>query len=508
MEIRCLRKGDNLRKSKNIFINGFFLTLSALFVRGLGIVFNIYISNKIGSEALGIFTLVMSVYSFFMTIANSGISLATTCILSEEIAQNRMSNVVKVMKKCIKSSALIGVISSFLIIVLANFISDVFLNNAVNSSPLYFISLGLPFIAVSSIFNGYFLSVRKAKKTAIVSILEFIVRISSTVLLLNALIDKGTEYICISLILGDAISEFFACAMLFVLYKADIHKFYAPIKYTDNFNQKICSICIPFAITSYIKSGLSTLKQILIPLRLEKFGLSSSLALSKYGVINGMVMPIIVFPNLIINSFSGLLVPEFTRYYAVKNFKMINYVSDKLFRLIFICSIFVASIFFFFSEEISLAIYNNIECSEFFKLLAPLVVLMYFDNIIDSILKGLEKQVAVMFCNIADLFLSVAFIYFLLPVFGIDGYIGVIFFSEILNFAISLIQLSRLVKIRFNFVYYISVPIIISFFSNFIVQFLINISSGNSILNLCLDIMLFAVLYFGSFFFVSRRRNI
>ena len=497
-----------MRKSKIIFVNGFFLTLSTLFVRGLGIVFNVYISNKIGSEALGIFTLVMSVYNFFITIANSGVSLATTCILSEEIAQSRMSNVLKVMKKCIKLSALIGTVASLLIIVLANFISNVFLNNVVNSLPLYFISLGLPFIAISSIINGYFLSIRKAKKTAIVSVLEFIVRISCTIFLLNALITKGTEYICIALILGDAISEVFACAMLYGLYKIDSKKYLSSIKYNENFNTKIRNICIPFAITSYIKSGLSTLKQILIPLRLEKYGLSASIALSKYGIINGMVMPIILFPNLIINSFSGLLVPEFTRYYAVNDFKMINYVSNKLFKLVFICSIFVASVFFFFSKELSLAIYNDIECSLFFKILSPLVVIMYFDNIIDSILKGLEKQIAVMFCNIADLFISIGFIYFFLPVLGVNGYIFVIFLSELLNFTISLIQLSRLVKVHFNYVYYIVTPLIVSFFSNFVVQYLFNINTGNSIINLCLDILFFAIFYFGALFFTSKRKNL
>ena len=54
-------------------------------MRFVGLAFNVYLSNKLGAETIGIFTLVMSVYLFFVTIATSGISMATTCIVSEEL---------------------------------------------------------------------------------------------------------------------------------------------------------------------------------------------------------------------------------------------------------------------------------------------------------------------------------------------------------------------------------------------------------------------------------------
>ena len=38
----------------------------------------LYISNKVGSETLGIFNIIMSIYLFFITLATSGIKIATT----------------------------------------------------------------------------------------------------------------------------------------------------------------------------------------------------------------------------------------------------------------------------------------------------------------------------------------------------------------------------------------------------------------------------------------------
>ncbi len=50
--------------------------------------FSVYVANKLGSEGSGIFELIMSIFTFATTFANSGISLAATRIVSEEIDGN------------------------------------------------------------------------------------------------------------------------------------------------------------------------------------------------------------------------------------------------------------------------------------------------------------------------------------------------------------------------------------------------------------------------------------
>lgn len=67
-------------------LNGILLTVTSFVMRAITMSFNVYISNKIGTEAVGIYQLIMSVYLFAITIANSGINLATTRIVSEQDA--------------------------------------------------------------------------------------------------------------------------------------------------------------------------------------------------------------------------------------------------------------------------------------------------------------------------------------------------------------------------------------------------------------------------------------
>ena len=71
---------------------------------------------------------------------------------------------------------------------------------------------------------------------------------------------------------------------------------------------------------------------------------------------------------------------------------------------------------------------------------------MYVDIVVDNILKGLDAQVNVLFINIIDIVVSILFILFFVPVFGIKGFIASVFVSEILNFALSLKRLLDLEK--------------------------------------------------------------
>ncbi len=412
-------------------------------MKSIGMVFNLYVSNKIGSEAVGIFSLVMSVYLFAITFATSGLSLACTCIVSEQFAKGNFLDGLKAVKSCLLFSLLLGLGSSLLVVLFSNVISQVWLKSKISCIPLYFISLGLPFISISSVINGYFSAVRKGYKSAFSQVFELLVKIIVSILLLNFYANRNVESICICLILADVISEVCSCCLLVVLYQIDKQRYSTRSISNITFKRKILKITFPVSVTSYIRSGLSTLKQFMIPSRLVLFGLPYSIALAEYGKINGMTMSALMFPNVFIMSFSNLLIPEFASLFAKQYKKRILDISQKVFLATSLFSIGIAIIFFFFSNEISLMVFQNLECAKYIKILSPLILFMYPDNILDSMLKGLNKQFGVMICNILDLILTIGVLYFLLPTLGLTGYLLAIIISEVFNFCISYFQLYR-----------------------------------------------------------------
>ena len=482
-----------LSRIKKFIFNGIIISFTAVLINTISMSFNIYVSNRIGTEAVGTFSLVMSVYMFAVTIASSGVNLATMKIISEKLANSPNCNLKHISKQCLKISLALGCLASILFISLAKTISVYWLHNKVSYFTIYFIAIALPFISMSACINGYFCAVRKMYKSASSQAIETIAKIIAIVFLLNIFIDKGLEYICLPLIIGDFISEVISFLYLYFLYTHDVNKL-SLSRFNVSCIKRFFSICAPVAITSYIKSGLSTLKQMLIPIKLEESGLSCSDALSKYGMVSGMAMPLFMFPSIFINAFSNLLVPEITYFYEKKDFSKINKTISIIFNIAFVFAFCVFGVFINFSHEITSVVYGNNEVAVFVKLLCPIVLFVYLDNIVDCILKGLNKQVGIMLCNILDLFVSISFICIFLPIKGILGYVYVIFISEILNFSISIFQLKKTTNFKFDCLNWFLKPACCLLGSTFIIQKLA-LTWNNLFSGLVMIILSFIIIY-------------
>ena len=235
---------------------------------------------------------------------------------------------------------------------------------------------------------------------------------------------------------------------LYYLYLRDKHSSLIESRYKDldSYNKRILRITVPVALTSYLRSGLSTAKQLIIPFSLQKSGMNSSNSLISYGIVNGMAMPIIMFPVSLIISFSSLLVPEFSRCYTQEKYSKIKIISIIILICTLVFAIIVAILIFIFADNLSLWIYHKAEIAKYLRILSPLVIIMYLDIVIDSILKGLDAQVDVMAVNIFDCIISIAFIYFFVPILGFSGYIISIFISEIIDFSLSGYKLLEILR--------------------------------------------------------------
>lgn len=483
-----------MRKVKIFLFNGILLTLTSLVMQTIGVSFNVYISNKIGSTAVGVYQLVMSVYMFTITLASSGMNLAITKVVAEECATGASCGIRKVVKKGLFFSFLFGVTTCIFLYLFSPFIAENWLHSQISGLPLKILAFSLPFLSMSSSINGYFSALRSVKKSAFTQVFEQVLKILFVSILINYFLPNGLEAACISLVLGSTVSEICSFILLFVLYLIDSRKF-AYVQNNKNYAKRILKVSTPIALTSYIRSGLSTFKQLIVPVQLEKSGVSCDYALSRYGMINGMVMPLIMFPCTFMSSFSMLLIPEFSYLHVEDNFNKINFILNKIFKICFIFSFLIMGVFWAFSDELSRLIYNEIEIVKFVKLLSPLIVFMYVDNIVDSILKGLDKQVSVMAINILDLFVSISFIMFLLPINGVFGYIIVLYISEILNGFCSLFKLIKTTHFKFDFSNWILKPLFCIIFLNILFKFLCPtvITSASEII-FC--ICIFSIFYF------------
>ncbi|MBQ8311439.1 MAG: polysaccharide biosynthesis C-terminal domain-containing protein [Clostridia bacterium] len=431
-----------------IFRNALLLATASLLMRTVGVSFQVYVSNRAGAEAMGLYSLLSGVYGFALTLATSGIHLGVTRLTVEAVGKDRPAHVPAVLRRATVYALFFGCLASILLFSTADVIGNHWLHDTRTIPSLRLLSITLPLISLSSAWGGYFTAVRRPYKNAAVQVCEQALKIGGTMYFLSALPLGDVEQTCCALVLGGVGAEVASFLLEFLLFRSD-RKRHFPTDVRGKggaVGKKLLGITLPIALTTYIRSGLVTLQHILIPAGLRSSGTSHAAALVAYGSIHSMAMPVILYPAALISAFSGLLVPELAEAEAKDSRRHITYMISRVWSLALLFSIGVAGILICFSAEIGEALYPATDAGKYIRILAPLVPIMYVDTATDAMMKGLGEQVYSMKINIADAAISVLLIWLLIPRYGIDGYIFAIYFSEVFNTVFSITHLLSISK--------------------------------------------------------------
>ena len=209
---------------------------------------------------------------------------------------------------------------------------------------------------------------------------------------------------------------------------------------------RMLKIALPLAVSAYARSALNTILHLLVPRGLRAAGYSADGALSGYGTIQGMVLPIILFPSCIMSAVAELIVPELTAAQVQQDGQTIRRTTRKLFSLSLMFSCAVGLFMFLFADKLGGAVYKSYDAGRYIRLLAPLVPVMYTDMTVDGCLKGLGQQVWSMGINILDSLLGLILVWLFLPRYALPAYIAMIYITETFNFLLSLQRLRSIVR--------------------------------------------------------------
>ena len=213
-------------------------------------------------------------------------------------------------------------------------------------------------------------------------------------------------------------------------------------------------------MSSAARSALNTGENLLIPRELQKFGLGYSAALSQYGLLQGMAMPMLYFPSSLLSSFASLLIPKIAKERELDHRRAVAHITGKAVRLALAFGTFFAGVFFCFGDAWGQAFYHSSAAGAYLRMLAPLVPLIYLDVVVDSLLKGMDEQFNSMKYNFADSFLRVALVLCLLRFFGMESYVCILFFSTIFNATLSLHRLLKVTRVRLSLLRHVALPLL------------------------------------------------
>ena len=441
-------------------LNALLLIAVNLFMRTVGVSFSVYLAGRAGGEVMGLHSLLGGVYGLAMTLGSGGIHLGTTRMVAdamgrychgEDFCEDTCHRAIRrVLKRCLLYSLICSVGAGLLLLTAAPFIGRVWLGDERTVLSLRVLALTLPPIAVCACLGGYFTAVRRVAKSAAVGIAVQFLRIGFCAYLLTLWLPEGVEMTCLALVLGGALSEFCGLALTAGAYLWDRHTHLRVKGYQEpniaaeaSSTRKLLGITVPVTLSACLRSGLLTLQHILIPRGLKQSGASWESALTSYGVLHSMVLPVVLFPSAFISSFSGLLVPEVAESVAAGDSPRVARLAERIITPALIFSFGVAGIMTCYGHELGEIICGSREAGLYVRVLAPLIPIMYVDSSVDAFLKGMGEHVYSMNVNILDALVSVILVWLLLPRMGLWGYVVAIYVTETLNTTLSLCRMLR-----------------------------------------------------------------
>ena len=425
-----------MSKPKPIFYSALMLTGVNLLLRFVGTSFQVFLSSRIGPAGIGLLQLVMSVGMLATVAGIGGIRTATMYLTAEEIGKRKPQNTTWVLSACILYSIAFSGAVSILLYTFAPLIAENWIGDGSTENALRLYASFLPVVCMTAVMTGYFTGANRIGTLAAVEVAEHLVSMALTMALLILWAGHDPIRSCLAVILGSSLGGCLTLGCLVFLRLREKPAKTAPIPVRS----RLLHTALPLALADDLKSGITTVENLMVPKRLA-LNMNTANPLASFGLVSGMVFPVIMFPAAILFGLTELLVPELARCNASGSRDRIHYLLHRSLRVALIYGLIIGGLIFILSDALCSRLYGSMDAAPHLRSYALLIPMLYCDTVTDALTKGLGQQKICVRYNILTSFLDVISLWFLLPRFGMTGYFLSFFVTHLINFCLSLRRL-------------------------------------------------------------------
>lgn len=429
---------------RGVFLkNTAILTAASLALRGVGMVFRVYLAARIGAQGMGLYQLITTVYNLFLTLATAGVGVAATRMVTEELALSGGRRIRSLCGKLLFAALSLGLIAGVLEFFLADFSAVLWLKDERAAPALRILAFSLPPVAVTGCLQGYFMARRQVGLTTGAQMGEQLLRMGLVIAILPAALRLGIGEACAAVVLAGTVAEFFSGAAVWQGYHRDLRKIQGREKpqRANGVWRRLWGIAAPVAATRYVGSGLRTLENVMVPGCLAVYTASREAALEQFGALKGMAMTVLFFPFSFLATLSTLLLPEITEAYAQGRSALLERLISRTILITVTVSVLMGGLFTLFAGELGETLYHDGQVGFFIRVLGPVAPFMYLESMVDGILKGLNQQLSTFRYSVWDSVARIALIAALVPRFGMKGFLFVMLLSNLFTGMLNLRRL-------------------------------------------------------------------
>jgi stage V sporulation protein B len=453
-KIKCLQKINNTIKNP-LIVGAAILTVTGFISRIIGFFYRIYLSRLFGEEGMGIYQLVNPVLSISFALTAAGFQTAVSKLVAQNSILGKTAGI-KSMAAGLSICVPLSLLCTFVLYKYSDFTAGKLLGDIRTASMVRILSFSIPFASIHACINGYFYGKKKASVPAGTQLIEQCARVLTVYAIVSLLSREGHEcsvnVAATGLLVGEFVSMAAAIIAMYVYFiKNNMPRSYAVNSYKKNTRYKntytgLLSMALPLTANRIVLNLLQSVESVSIPQALKSYGYDNTTALSVYGVLTGMAMPFIFFPNAITGSISVLLLPEISEKQAYGDMNAIKKASFRTVKYCFLLGFIFMSIFYLIGDFAGTKIFDSPLAGYFIRTLGFLCPFLYLDSTLSSILQGLGMAGHIFIMNLVSLIIRMGFVFIVIPKVGIKGYLWGMLTSQIVLCIMLLCCLSGYLK--------------------------------------------------------------
>lgn len=412
-----------MKQKHPLILGTLILTATSFFSRIMGFFYRVFLAQTIGAESLGIYQLIFPVYAICLALTTSGMETAISKLVSEELAKGNPKKAKQILSTGLSISFFLSCLAALLLRQNADFLAVHFLNEPRSGGLLKILALALPFASCHSCIMGYYFGSKKTGVPAISQLLEQSVRVGSVFLLTRIYLEKQLPITPSLAVTGLVLAEFAtALFSLLVMAEGPSRKKGAGRDSFSGITGRLLGLSVPLSFNRLVLNILGSLEAVLIPNCLIAFGYTRSVSLSIYGILTGMAMPLIFFPNAFTGSAAVMLLPAISEAQSVKDHaRIVRTIRQTLVLCLLLGGICMAG-FLVLGEFLGSFLFHNELAGNFIVTFAWICPFLYLNTTLGSILNGLGKTSTTFLNNMIGLTIRIGLLVLLIPRMGIPGY--------------------------------------------------------------------------------------
>lgn len=411
------------------------VTILSCIERGLGFLYRVFLSRNVGSEGLGLYQIALSVIGVIMTVSASGIPITVSRMMIKDKASGEEKRVNSTVTAGIVCAIAISLSVCIVCFIFKDLLTVIFPDKRCRL--LFLIILpGVVLTSVYAVIRGFFWGTKNFMAYSVIELAEEFVMVAVGIVLVSRAATVTEKTILASVaVTVSYIFSFTASSVVFAVKGGRLKNPLPRIK-------PLVSSAMPITFMRGATSLTSSLIAVILPAMLIAGGMSRAEAVSSFGIISGMTLPLLFIPSTIIGSVSLVLVPELSNDFYRKNDASMRANVEKALMISACVSMLIIPVFIGAGPYIGELIYNNRQSGVYLSFAAAAMLPMSLAMISTSLLNsmGMEKKTLIYYLAGAALLLSC--VIFLPRVIGNYGLIA----GYLLNFTVNSLFNIRLLK--------------------------------------------------------------